>query len=105
MLKKAGLFAMTLFGVAAMVPVTAFAQDGYYYGRPQPYYNNYNNDRDWDRHARHEWREHQREERREERWRDREWRNREWREHERYENRWNGRYPDAYYNNYYGYPR
>ena len=89
MLKRVGIFALMLVGVAGVFPRRAFAQEGYS-DRP----NYYQRDRNWDRHERHEWREREREERRAEEWRERrwrsqEWREREWREHGRWENRWN----------------
>jgi hypothetical protein len=118
MLKKAGLLALVLFGLGgALLPTTAVAQDGSYYGRPGYYYSG---DRDGDGRWRdHEWREHERREHgwredrpqewrehewREHEWRERQWRGNEWREHERWENRaYRGYYPGNYL--YFGYGR
>jgi len=85
MRKIFGVIALMLSGMAG----AAFAQDGYY---NQRYYNQRNydnryyhqNDRDWNRHQRREWKERWREERHEREWRER---NREWRRHERWERR------------------
>ena len=105
MLKRVGLLAMILGGITgALLPGTAFAQDGYS-SNPNYYYQR---DRNWDRHEQREWRERERKEERAEQWRqqrwgNREWREHEWREHERHERRWNGYNPDRYF--YFGFGR
>jgi hypothetical protein len=105
MLKRVGVLALLLSGAgAAILPRAASAQDGYYYG-PRQYY--YQNDRDWNRHYAHEWREQMRrerraEERREREWRRHAWRDHEWREHEHWHHRHHWGYdPNAYF--YFGY--
>lgn len=89
MRKKLGVIALMLSGIAG----AAFAQNGYYGDRQYDHrYYYQQNDRNWNRHERREWKERQREERRDRKWRER---NREWREHERRERRFDR--PRFYY--------
>ena len=94
MFKKLAMMGL-MFSGAALLPVTAAAQN-YDYGHRNYYYQG---DRRWDRHEdRREWRERERDERRA-----REWRRQEWRERERWERRFDRRhYPDSYFYFRYG---
>ena len=93
MFKKLAMVGLMLFSTA-LLPTTASAQS-YDYGHRNYYYQD---DRNWDRHERREWREREREERRR-----REWREHEWRERERWERRFERRhYPDSYFYFRYG---
>jgi hypothetical protein len=82
MRKKLGVIALMLSGIAGV----AFAQNGYYgYRQYDHRYYYRQNDRNWNRHERREWKERRREERRD----------RQWREHERRERRFDR--PRFYY--------